>query len=192
MILTETTSESTAASIFDGIDRFIWSFASMFGDKAKEVERFIKFALVGGFGAVVDFTTLNVLQATILPPNGHFESLNIGLATGTAFTLAVISNFFFNRYWTFPDSRSRSISTQLTQFFLISVVGLLFRLVFVSLSYNALGHFGQHTLHTAADTTSINQLGSNIAQAISIGIVLFWNFFANRYWTYNDVDQGSA
>jgi len=186
--LAGTTSETSALTIFDGIDRLIWAIASLFGERAKEVERFIKFALVGAFGAVVDFTTLNVLQSTILPPNGQYESLHVSLATGIAFTLAVINNFVLNRYWTFPDSRSRSISTQLTQFFVISTVGLIFRLVFVRISYDLLGHSGQQLLHTANDTTSINQLGTNIAQAISIGIVLFWNFFANRYWTYNDVD----
>ncbi len=188
--MAETTTESPTASVFAGLDRMILSVANLFGNKAKEAERFIKFALVGAFGAVVDFTALNVLQASLLPPIGQYESFNIGLATGIAFILAVINNFILNRYWTFPDSRSRSFTTQLTQFFVISVVGLVFRLIFVSLSYSALGTFGQHTLHTASDTTSINQLGSNIAQAISIGVVLFWNFFANRYWTYNDVDQG--
>jgi putative flippase GtrA len=23
-------------------------------------------------------------------------------------------------------------------------------------------------------------------------VVMLWNFFANRYWTYNDVDKGVA
>lgn len=175
--------------MFTSLDRFILSVANLFGEKSKEVERFLKFAIVGAFGAVVDFVVLNALQATFLPPSGEFEALNVGLATGTAFTLAVINNFILNRYWTFPDSRSRPLSTQLTQFFVVSIVGLVFRLIFVSLFYHALGEMGQHALHTSSDANSVNQLGSNIAQAISIGIVLFWNFFANRYWTYNDIDN---
>jgi hypothetical protein len=32
------------------------------------------------------------------------------------------------------------------------------------------------------------RLGSNAALAIAVVIVLFWNFFANRYWTYSDVN----
>ena len=31
-------------------------------------------------------------------------------------------------------------------------------------------------------------LADNITLAIAVIIVMFWNFFANRYWTYNDVD----
>ncbi len=180
--------ETTSPKPMNILDRLIWMVAGHFGDKSKEVERFLKFAIVGVFGAVVDFGVLNVLQLTLLPPSGSNENVHVALATGIAFTCAVISNFIWNRYWTFPDSRSRPLGVQLTQFAVVSVVGLLFRLVFVSATYGPLGDFAQRVLQTSADTQAINQLGSNIAQAISILIVLFWNFFANRYWTYNDVE----
>ena len=28
----------------------------------------------------------------------------------------------------------------------------------------------------------------NLTLAIAVIVVMFWNFFVNRYWTYNDVD----
>ena len=28
----------------------------------------------------------------------------------------------------------------------------------------------------------------NLTLALAVGIVMLWNFFVNRYWTYNDVD----
>jgi putative flippase GtrA len=31
-------------------------------------------------------------------------------------------------------------------------------------------------------------LARNVTLAIAVGIVMLWNFFMNRYWTYNDVD----
>jgi putative flippase GtrA len=31
-------------------------------------------------------------------------------------------------------------------------------------------------------------LGHNIALAVAIGVVILWNFFINRYWTFSDVD----
>ena len=170
------------------LDRLVWLFASKFGSKAKEVDRFVKFAIVGGFGAVVDFAVLNILQSSLLPPSGDNESLHVALSTGSAFTCAVISNFIWNRYWTFPDSRSRSVRKQLFQFTVVSIVGLIFRLFFVSATYGPLGDFAQGILNSSTDPEAMNQLGSNIAQAISILIILFWNFFANRYWTYNDID----
>jgi len=32
-------------------------------------------------------------------------------------------------------------------------------------------------------------LGKNITLAIAVGVVMLWNFFTNRYWTYNDIDK---
>jgi putative flippase GtrA len=29
----------------------------------------------------------------------------------------------------------------------------------------------------------------NVTLAIAVGIVMLWNFFINRYWTYNDVSN---
>jgi putative flippase GtrA len=29
--------------------------------------------------------------------------------------------------------------------------------------------------------------GHNLTLAVAILVVMMWNFFANRYWTYNDV-----
>jgi putative flippase GtrA len=31
-------------------------------------------------------------------------------------------------------------------------------------------------------------LAKNATLAIAIGIVMLWNYFVNRYWTYNDVE----
>jgi hypothetical protein len=30
-------------------------------------------------------------------------------------------------------------------------------------------------------------LGHNFALAVAVLVVMMWNFFANRFWTYNDV-----
>lgn len=178
---------------FSLLNRVIWRVANAFGDeRAREVERFLKFAIVGIVGAIVDFTILNVLEHTVLVPQEPNPTLQVALATGIAFCTAVLSNFIWNRYWTFPDSRSHSLGRQLFQFAAVSVVGLVFRLIFVGVSFHFFGEVGSNLIHSISplsviDDTSLNQIGSNVAQAISIVIVLFWNFFANRYWTYNDV-----
>ena len=31
-------------------------------------------------------------------------------------------------------------------------------------------------------------MAKNLTLAIAVGIVMLWNFFVNRYWTYNDID----
>lgn len=170
------------------IDRFIWSIALRFGTKAKEVERFLKFLVVGTIGAIIDLSMLNVLQSTILPPAGPHEAWHIRLAATLAFTTAVSSNFIWNRYWTYPDSRSRSIALQVLQFFAVNIVAVGMRLILVSLLYHPLGSLAQDLLGDKEwDAEKVNQIGTNLSQMLSMGIAIFWNFFINRYWTYNDV-----
>jgi putative flippase GtrA len=31
-------------------------------------------------------------------------------------------------------------------------------------------------------------LAKNFTLAVAVLVVMFWNFFVNRYWTYSDVD----
>jgi putative flippase GtrA len=118
----------------------------------------------------------------------------VALATGIAFTTAVSSNFVWNRYWTYPDSRTRSLKQQLAQFFIVNTMGLLFRLWFVKTLFGPFGNVGISALQAlgavgespAKAVTS--QLGTNIAQFFAVWIVMLWNFFVNRHWTYNDVE----
>jgi putative flippase GtrA len=180
---------------FDLLNQFIERVSLRFGGaKPKELERFLKFAIVGIIGAVVDFGVLNVLQATILHPDEPNVQLKVALATGTAFTSAVISNFIWNRYWTYPDSRSRPIQQQLVQFFIVNAIGLAFRLWFVKTLFAPLGDVGVDVVHGlgltkgAFSDASRSRLGTNIAQFFAVWIVMLWNFFVNRYWTYNDVE----
>ena len=173
------------------LDRVILAVAGRFGDKSKEVERFLKFSVVGTVGAIVDFGTLNILQATIVPPT---TDLNVMVAASVAFVVAVSSNFIWNRFWTYPDSRSRSIRRQLAQFAIVSVTGWLARTLWIGWSYLALGDLATTAIRllNSGFTPSVEvaaKLGSNVALLIGIFVVLIWNFLANRYWTYNDVDK---
>lgn len=199
------TAQNTPQHAFHSpIDGLILSVAARFGDKSKEVERFLKFAVVGFVGAIVDFGTVIILQATVLPPtNAQGERLtgNVAIATTIAFIAAVISNFIWNRFWTYPDSRSRSMRRQLAQFTFISFVGWFGRTIWISSSYHALGAFLMPIVlplihiwrpvyipSIAAD----DKLGTLAAQFVGVIVVMFWNFFANRLWTYNDVDNQSV
>ncbi len=160
------------------------------GSKAKEVERFLKFATIGVMGAIVDFGTLNLLHATLLPPE---NTLNVGLSATLAFIAAILNNFLWNRFWTYPDSRSRSIRRQLTQFFIVSTVGWVARTIWITATYASMGVLIVSIIQLinpdyVATELATNQLGANFSQLIAVFVVMIWNFFANRYWTYNDVE----
>jgi putative flippase GtrA len=143
----------------------------------KERSRFLRFAGVGVIGSIVDFTTFNLLTGPL--------SLMATLAQGLSFAAAVTSNFFLNRYWTFPDSRSKSVVKQGAQYLAINIVGLIIRTpVFIYASRIYEGFMLRF------DTLPVNpeSLAHNMALATAIAVVLFWNFFVNRRFTYNDVD----
>ena len=143
-----------------------------FGIKPKEAERFFKFLVVGTIGFVVDFGTLTLLKET--------TGLATVVANTISFTLAVISNFTLNRYWTYPDSRSKSIMSQMGQFITVSVIGLAINNVILVLL--------EHAFDLVLAQMAVPLPGYVPGKVIATIVVLFWNFFANRFWTYGDVE----
>jgi putative flippase GtrA len=158
----------------------------------REFKRFSKFLVVGSIGFVVDFGILNLLYRVL-----NFDP---GIAQAISFTCAAISNFTWNRFWTYPDSRSKPLHLQFGQFFVLSLIGVLVRSAVFSLlkqpmidlviamqsgAFAGLIHFAINTVRA-----TLEQLGINAAVAVGVIVVMFWNFFANRFITYGDVKFG--
>jgi putative flippase GtrA len=175
-----------------------------FGINPKEAERFLKFVVVGAIGFIVDFGVFNLLvtPATNWMAEGNWlydllvgiglspsfvTTLGPTIAASISFVAAVTSNFLWNRYWTYPDSRGRRKRLQFTMFALVSIAGILIRIPIITIAHPLLRNLvaGIPALRPYAD-----RLGANLALAISVVVVMFWNFFANRYWTYNNVSDG--
>jgi putative flippase GtrA len=103
------------------------------------------------------------------------------LAGTISFIAAICSNFTWNRYWTYPDSRSKPILHQLVLFTIINAIGLGIRVpilhylgpVFISLFARLDPPF-----------FTPDFLGNNGSLVVAVIIVLFWNYFVNRYITY--------
>lgn len=146
----------------------------------KERKRFVKFALVGALGAAIDFGVMNLLSHGIL-------ELPLVTAGTISFICAVISNFTWNRFWTYPESRSRPLLNQLGMFFLVNAAGVLIRIPILHFAEPPLLEFVESTLHTPHLTAEF--VAKNFTLAAAVGIVMMWNFFINRYWTYNDIDE---
>lgn len=139
--------------------------------------RFLKFAGVGLIGAIIDFGVMNILVTLF-----QFQFV---IAGTISFICAVISNFTWNRFWTYPESRAKPLFGQLFQFSLVNAAGLLIRIPILKI--------GEPTLDQLLKSFSITApyhqtISHNFTLAIAVGIVMMWNFFVNRYWTYNDID----
>jgi len=143
----------------------------------KERTRFFRFAIVGSIGAVIDFGVFNLLV--------NLAGMRALHASIISFILAVLNNFLGNRFWTYPDSRSKPVFHQAVQFIVISVIGLIIRTpTFALLEHYLIDFIDQLPYSLPFSATFI---GHNVSLAIVILLVMLWNFFANRFWTYADV-----
>ena len=145
---------------------------------SKERTRFFRFAVVGAVGSIIDIGVMNLMT----------QVFNLPLVIGgsISFVCAVTSNFIGNRYWTYPDSRSRPLPHQLGMFFLVNAVGITIRIPILRYVEPPLVRLFESMAHLSFDTA--DALAKNGTLLFAIGVVMLWNFFVNRYWTYNDVD----
>ena len=155
----------------------------------RELTRFLKFSVVGTLGAVVDFGTFNLLSTVL--------GLWSVAASVVSFSAAVSSNFLWNRLWVYPDSRAKPVASQAMQFALVNLAGLLIRTPVFALCEGPFTRLAASVLPrlqtvagplgALAARTPPAVAGANLALALAVVIVLFWNFGVNRLWTYSDV-----
>lgn len=140
--------------------------------------RFLRFAAVGAIGTLVDFSLMNTLVA--------LAKFSLVLAGTFSFVAAVLNNFIWNRFWTYPESRSKPLLGQLIQFGVVNAFGLVIRIPILKVGEPALDAV---LLKTPLPFTQAAHtfLSHNLTLALAIAIVMLWNFFVNRYWTYNDI-----
>ena len=147
-------------------------------NNARERTPFIRFAIVSSIGFLVDFTTFNLFRSGL--------GISPEISSIFSFMVAVASNFIWNRYWTYPDSRSKSIIGQLFQFVIVNVAGLGIRtIIFILINKPLVSLF---EILSISLSLKAYFLGENLALVIVVIIIMFWNFFINRYWTYGDID----
>jgi putative flippase GtrA len=141
--------------------------------------RFFKFMVVGAMGAIVDIGIANLLT--------HFLQMDLVPAGTISLACAIVSNFFWNRYWTYPESRSRPVAHQLGMFAIVNLAGVAIRIPILHfLEPVFLRIFTEVLVPTRV---SPEFAARNVTLAIAVGVVMLWNFFVNRYWTYADIDR---
>ena len=132
---------------------------------SKELNRFLRFAIIGMIGTLVDFGLLIVFKEVF-----GFPTLRANILSYSA---GIVNNFILNRLWTFSEAREKHVMLQLTQFVVVSLIGLgLNTLIVISLE----------------DLMPFSDMGYITAKIIATGFVLLWNFIANRLWTFSDVE----
>jgi dolichyl-phosphate beta-glucosyltransferase len=120
---------------------------------------FFQYAIVGCIGTAIDLGSLYLLV--------EFLHIPVLISTAVSFSLAVINNFTLNKYWTFKN-KSSNIRKQFIKFLIVSIIGLLITEICMSLFVYGL------------------KIWYMTSKLITSGLVLTWNFLANKYWTFKD------
>lgn len=121
---------------------------------------FMRYGVVGLVSTIIDYIIFNLLFYFL----GGEQYL--WLATGLGFLAGTINGYFLNSRWTFAYDTKGKETKKFIQFLIISGVGLLF------------------TEAIVLGLAKVIDLDRNIAKAVAVVVVFFWNYFANKYWTF--------
>jgi len=119
-------------------------------------KKIVKFSVVGFTGAAIDFGLLALLVEVF-----HWAPLTANLVS---FTVALINNFWLNKFWTWRDG-SPDLKKQFVKFAVTSVMGLAISTLLMWLGLR----LGLYYLW--------------VKFFVSI-VVAVWNYGVNNWWTF--------
>lgn len=128
------------------------------------IRQFVKFGIVGASGFLVNLVAFTLLQRVV---PGHARPLQYDLIYTAAFMAGGVSNYYFNRIWTFR-STGHAVREG-AKFLSVSVVALAVGLGVSAIVSPSLGH-GHKTWFVATVAG------------------IFINFFLNKYWTFRHLN----
>ncbi|MGL5016086.1 MAG: GtrA family protein [Bacteroidales bacterium] len=129
------------------------------------IYQLIKFAFVGASGVIVDFLSTWIIREKI--------KLNSYIANSIGFCFAATSNYVLNRVWTFA-SDNPDVQGEYIKFMIISTLGLAIN---NSVIFALSKPWADRILPSST-------LRFYISKLFATGVVTFWNFFMNYFFTF--------
>lgn len=126
----------------------------------KNLFEFIKFALVGASG-----TILNILILWFLTEILGFYYI---ISEIIAFIISGVNNYIWNKIWTFKESLYKKTLIKYLYFLFISIISLT---VNVSILYLLVEFFDMWYI---------------LAEIFAIGCAFIFNYIGNKLWTFRD------
>lgn len=123
------------------------------------ISKFFKFGLVGLSGVAVDFGVTWLAKERL--------KLHKYLANSLGFTVATISNYFLNKFWTFRALGHDGLFLEFSKFFGIALAGLAINNLILFLLHEKL------------------KFNFYLAKVFAIGVVAIWNFMGNYIYTFS-------
>lgn len=126
------------------------------------IRQLVKFFIVGGSAALINFIIYYSLTK-------HFHLWYV-YSSAAGFMISAVFNFTSNKFWTF---RNKVLGKQ--------ALGQVFKFVIVMVSGLLINTF---IIYIATDVIGIDWRWSWV---IANGVVTFWSFGFNRFWTFRHV-----
>lgn len=154
------------------------------------IRQFIKFCIVGAsstaistsifsylvYRAHLDELVKNSLQAwPALQAFCVTYDVYLQLASLAGFMVAVTNGFFWNSRWTFRQTDPTLARVQYIRFVLVNLIGL---------TLNQIILFVVNRILTAGKPAGYKGPEALMAFGVAVVIVVFWNFTANKLWTF--------
>ena len=117
--------------------------------------QFFCYCIIGGTAAVVDFSTLFIAT--------EYFGLHYLISTVIGFCIASIVHYLIAIFWVFTISRFKNKSLEISLYFIIGAVGLLFTEIIMWFFTETVGLYYM------------------LSKCIAAMIVLFWNFLARKF-----------
>lgn len=129
----------------------------------RTTKQFISYFGVGGAAALIEWGVFSLLAYT--------TDIPYLMAAVLAFIVSTSTNWYLGQRFTFKDSKYHNQKAkEIVLVFAVSVIGLVFNLMFMYLFVDIIG------MKTS--------LMKTIAKIISTGIVFIWNFLSRKLWVY--------
>ncbi len=119
--------------------------------------KLFKFGIVGTSGVVVDFSLTYLFKEKV--------RIHKYLANAIGFLTATANNFYWNKVWTFEDTNPE-VGRQFFYFLIIAMIGLAINTFFLIIFERRF------------------RLNFYFAKALSLTIIIAWNFSMNYYFTF--------
>lgn len=119
-------------------------------------KQFLFFTAIGGIGTAGQYITL-----VALVEGGIASALP---ASVVGFIVGAVINYFLNYRFTFKSNKSHKEA--MSKFFIVAAIGAMINTALMYVGLNLL------------------QVYYLLAQIVATGIVLLWNFTANKLWTF--------
>ncbi|MFA6082430.1 MAG: GtrA family protein [Patescibacteria group bacterium] len=128
------------------------------------VRQFVKFAIVGAINTALDWALFYVFHLSLRPAG----QVGAQIAKAMSFVFSASSSYAMNRSWTFRSTNPQ-IRREALKFLLVALVGLVIN----------------NSIFFIITSPQMLNLDTIYGLATATAVAMFWNFFANRTWTFS-------